>query len=92
MTGENILQTLQRIATTAYRVDTLAEEVAELRKVVETGFGQLNDQMADVRERLARLEAARDADRAQIQANIAQFKAEVERAELRLRQLPPEQS
>ncbi|MDQ3814486.1 MAG: hypothetical protein M3347_11105 [Armatimonadota bacterium] len=47
--------------------------------------------MADVRERLARLEAAREADRAQMQAELARFKAEVERAELRLSRMLPEQ-
>jgi hypothetical protein len=37
--------------------------------------------------RLARLEASRDADRAQMQADLSRFKAEMERAELRLTRL-----
>lgn len=40
-----------------------------------------------MRERLARLEASREADRSQMQADLALFKAEVERAELRLSRL-----
>ncbi|MDW8365767.1 MAG: hypothetical protein RMK49_08000 [Abditibacteriales bacterium] len=40
--------------------------------------------LMDIRERLARLEAARDFDRAQMAADLARFKAEVERAELKL--------
>ena len=42
-----------------------------------------------MRERLARLEASRDADRAQMQAELARFKIEVERAELRLTRILP---
>jgi len=45
--------------------------------------------VADLRERLARLEASREADRAQIQADLARFSADVERAELRLTRLLP---
>ncbi len=51
---------------------------------------RVEGQLADIRERLARLETSRNADRAEIQAEIARFKVEVERAELQLtRVLPP---
>ena len=48
-------------------------------------------QLADARERLTRLEVSRDADRTQMQANLARFQAEVERAEMRLTRLLPTQ-
>ncbi len=87
MPGESILQTLQKIATAVHRLDALAEDLRELRSTVRARLDRLEEQLADVRERLARLEASRDADRAQMQADLARFKTEVERAELRLTRL-----
>jgi uncharacterized protein involved in exopolysaccharide biosynthesis len=83
MPGERILQTLQKIATAVHRFDALAEDLRELRTTVTARLERLEGQLADMRERLARLEASRDADRAQMQADLARFKAEMERAELR---------
>jgi uncharacterized protein involved in exopolysaccharide biosynthesis len=85
--GERILETLQKIATAVHRLDRLTEDLRELRTTVTTRLEKLEGQLADVRERLARLEASRDADRAQMQADLARFGAEVERAELRLARL-----
>lgn len=52
----------------------------------------LSDSLHDLDKRVTRLEAQRDADRAQMATEIERFKIEVERAELRLqRQLPPAQ-
>jgi uncharacterized protein involved in exopolysaccharide biosynthesis len=87
MPGERILETLQKIATAVHRLDTLSEDLRELRTAVGTRLERLEGQLADVRERLARLEASRDADRAQMQADLSRFKAEMERAELRLTRL-----
>jgi uncharacterized protein involved in exopolysaccharide biosynthesis len=87
MPGESILQTLQKIATAVHRLDALAEDLRELRSTVRARLDRLEEQLADVRERLARLEASRDADRAQMQADLARFTTEVERAELRLTRL-----
>jgi uncharacterized protein involved in exopolysaccharide biosynthesis len=87
MPGERILQTLQKIATAVHRLDALAEDLRELRTTVTARLERLEGQLADMRERLARLEASRDADRAQMQADLARFKAEMERAELRLTRL-----
>ncbi len=92
MASENILQFLQKLATVSYRLDELNAEFEKLSATTSVRLDRLEDQMANVRERLARLETARDADRAQLQAEVARFKAEVERTELRWRQLPPEQS
>ena len=85
MPGENILQTLQRYATIVQRLDALVTEQREFTKTVATRLDRLESQLTDIRERLARLENSRNADRAELQADIARFKAEVERAELKLR-------
>ena len=49
----------------------------------------LERQVAEIRERLARLEAFRDADRAWVQADLAQFKLEVEQSLFRPASPPP---
>ena len=89
MPGASILETLQKIATVVHRLDSLAEDLRELRTAVSTRIERLEGQVADLCERLARLEASREADRAQMQADLARFSAEVERAELRLTRLLP---
>ena len=66
MPGAGLLETLQKIAPAVHRLDALAEDVRELRTAVSTRLERLEEQLADMRERLARLEAFRDADRAQI--------------------------
>jgi hypothetical protein len=43
-------------------------------------FDRLAGEVAEIRERLTRLEVFRDADRARMQADLAQFKLEVEQA------------
>jgi hypothetical protein len=55
MPGASILQTLQKIATVVHRLDVLAEDLRELRTVVSTRIERLEGQVADLRERLARL-------------------------------------
>lgn len=72
------------------RLDDLTQDVRDLRSTVVARIEQVENQVGDLRERLARLEASKEADRSLIQAEIARFKAEVERAEVRLgRMLPP---
>lgn len=95
MPGENILQTLQRYATIVQRLDDLVAEQREFTRTVVSRLERLEAQLADMRERLARLETSRNADHAEMQADIARFKTEVERAELHLARLlspPAEQS
>jgi predicted nuclease with TOPRIM domain len=89
MPGENLLQTLQRYATLVQRLDDLATEQREFTKTVLSRLDRLEAHISDMRERLARLEASRNADRAEMQAEIARFKVEVERAELQLSRLLP---
>jgi chromosome segregation ATPase len=91
MPGENILQSLQKLVTIAQRLDSLSQRIDELQKTAYARLDRLEDHVLDIRERLARLEAARDGDRAQMQADLALFKLEVERAALRFgrRRQPP---
>jgi uncharacterized protein involved in exopolysaccharide biosynthesis len=84
MAAENILQTLQRVATLVHRLDELSSDVRELRTTVAARLDKVDTQLSDARERLVRLEALREADRAQAQADLARFATEVERAVLRL--------
>ena len=65
MPGERVLETLQKIATAVHRPDALSEDLRELCMAVGTRLERLEGQLAGVRERLARLEASRDADRPQ---------------------------
>ncbi len=44
MAAENILQTLQRIATLVQRLDRLAEDVRDLRTTVSTRLDRLESQ------------------------------------------------
>jgi len=89
MAIEGVLQTLQRVATVVDRLEALTEDLKDFRASTTSRVERIDEQLANVRERLTRLEALREADRSQLQADIARFKAEVERLELRqVRQLP----
>lgn len=75
----------------------LQEQQAQDRQAVrdlDTSLKQLARDLQSVSERLTRLETIREADRAELRAEIARFNAEVERAALRMerRQLPPAQT
>ncbi len=89
MPGENILQTLQRYATIVQRLDDLAVEQRQFTNAVGARLDRIEGQLADMRERLARLETSRNADKAELQADISRFKTEVERAQLQLTRLMP---
>jgi predicted nucleic acid-binding Zn-ribbon protein len=82
---ERLAELGKSLLTTEAELRHLRETLSDIRQEVR----QLTDSMQDVRERLVRLETARSADRAQMEAGIAQFKAEVERAESRLTRLSP---
>ena len=84
MAGENLLQTLQKFATVADRVDTLTQELREMRTATAARLDRMEAQLSDLRERVARLETSRPADVATLQAEIAKFHADVERAALKL--------
>jgi hypothetical protein len=59
MPANGILQTVRKIATAVHRLDEMALAIRELRLSVASRLEKLEDQMADARERLARLEASR---------------------------------
>ena len=77
--AEEGFKPLDEIAPLERRVDALAEGLRELRATVTTRLEGLESQMADVCQRLIRLEAFREAHRTQMQADLEQFKLEVER-------------
>lgn len=90
MPVEGLFQALQKLATMFHRLDELTEDLDDIRISMGARLEKLDGQVADLRERVARLEASRDADRAQLQAELARFKAEVERAKLLLtKESPP---
>lgn len=89
MPPANIVQTLQKYATIVHRPDELAEKFTEMRSTVTGRVERLETTVGDLRERVARLASMRDADRAQSQAELARFLAEVERTEVRLSRLLP---
>jgi uncharacterized protein involved in exopolysaccharide biosynthesis len=63
---------------------TLAEVNQELKKVIE--------RVNNLSERVVKLEVSREADRAEMAAELARFKIEVERAEMKLTKLLPPSS
>ena len=82
---ERLAELGKSMLTTDAQLNQLQSEMDSMQQQVHT----LSDSVQDVRERVTRLEAAREADRAQMATEIERFKLEVERAELRLsRQLP----
>ncbi len=89
MPGGGVLSALQKLATSLQRLEALSVDFKELRTAFTARIERVESQVSDLRERLARLEATREADFAKLQAEAARFKAEIERAELRLtKQLP----
>jgi uncharacterized protein involved in exopolysaccharide biosynthesis len=80
---ERLAEIGKLLLTTETQISHLSETLGDLRQEVR----QLAADVKDVRERLVKLETAREADRAQLRAEVSRFKAEVERAELRLTSL-----
>ena len=87
----NLLESLQRLFAISERLDEAAREIererVERQRFVDAAVSRLerlDAHVSELRERLARLEAARDADRAQAAAELARFLAEVEHAEVRI--------
>jgi predicted nucleic acid-binding Zn-ribbon protein len=84
------LERLGELAKALFTTETQLRHLSDEHQALEKELQQLSVDMRDLRERVVRLEASRDADRAEMAAEIARFKTEVERAELRLtRMLPP---
>lgn len=73
------------ITTFSTQIKHLEEDFKNLREQVL----EMSESLHDMRERVIRLEAERNADRREMEAVIARFQTEVERAELKMRALPP---
>ena len=85
-----LLDRLGEIARAVMTTDVELRHVRDSLNDVRQEVRRLADDISDMRERLIRLEASRDADRSHLEAALARFKTEAERAELRLtRLLPP---
>ena len=82
---ERLAEIARGLLTTETEMKHLNAMITEMRRQDQ----DMSNEIQDMRERLVRLEAGREADRAQAQAEIARFKAEVERAEMRLSRLLP---
>ena len=76
----------------AFSSFTLKQQVEHLREnlqKLEERLLRLEGRFDTLVERVGKVETFRDADRAQIKAEIAEFKFEVDRAVQRLNQFPP---
>jgi hypothetical protein len=85
----NLLERLGELAKALFTTETqlrhLQDEQTKLREEVK----QLAADHKDLWQRVIRLETLRDADRAQMAAELSRFKIELERAELRLTRMLP---
>lgn len=83
---------LERLAEFGKALITINKDVTDLRETIRDMRSDVKVLQADIqylRERHTRLEAFKDATRAELAADLATFKAEVERAELRLAPMLP---
>jgi len=97
---EQLSEATKSLFNIRFELSALREAHAELKRSqdeLDTDLKRMGREMFAISERIARLETSRDADRAEMRAQTAQFGAEVERAALRLEriqaqvatQLPP---
>jgi hypothetical protein len=84
MAGEGILKTPQKVAASIERLDMLTTEMRGFREAMTRRFERIEEQSSDTRERLTRLEAVREADRSQLEAELARIRTEAERAVMQL--------
>jgi predicted nucleic acid-binding Zn-ribbon protein len=91
---------LERIGDVGARLVTIDLDMTHLTEVVslmreelkrpDQKVSGLEHEVGDLRERVTRLEAGREADRAQLETQITRFQLEVERAQIQAqRTLPP---
>lgn len=86
----NLLERLAEMTKAVLTTDAELRHQREMLSEIRQEIGKLTGGLQDLRERVTRLEASREADRAQIAAEVARFRTEVERAELRFSRLLPE--
>ena len=65
------------------------QAVQEENRSIQEDFKVVVREIGDLKVRLTRLETSRDTDRQSVENLLVRFQLEVERAELRLKQLPP---
>ena len=90
--GRSIVGWFDQTFEAAFSSFTLKQQVEHLGEnlqKLEERVARLEGKFEVLAERMARIDNFREADRAQLRAEIAGFKLEVERAALRLNQLPP---
>ena len=83
-----VFETLTDIAKTAITTDLQLKQLREELDEANAKVRRLGEDVVDLRERVVRLEAQRDADRAQLAAQIEVFKTVMERGANRSRALP----
>lgn len=90
--SEQISSFLTRLATLDLQFKTIQSSADRQQNAID-GLSQKLDEltrhMAETDVRIARLEESRNAERREMEALISRFQLEVERAELRMRALPP---
>jgi uncharacterized protein involved in exopolysaccharide biosynthesis len=79
----NIAERLGELVTSALTISADIKHLRDLLGETRQEVSALTRDVHDIRERVVRLETQREADRAQMAAELARFKAEVERAALR---------
>jgi hypothetical protein len=91
MAPMNWLETAQHLITASQRVDAALQELERDRaerhafqQEMLGRFGMIDDRLNGFGDRIARLEAFREADRAAAGAELERFKLQVERARLEL--------
>lgn len=85
----SVLDRLLALGERLLTIDAEMRRQGEIVNEMKQKTDRLIELMQDTRERLARLEATRDADRAQLAAEVARFRAEYERAQMKLNALLP---
>lgn len=81
-----------RVNNFAKTLYTYEEQLKHLQNGLDEArqnIHNLGEHVQDIRQRVTRLEAERNAERREMEALISRFQLEVERAELRMRALPP---
>lgn len=83
----SFLERLTELSKTLLTADAGIKHLTERLNETRLSVSRLEVSLQDIRERLTRLETMREADRAQLAAEIAKFQAEATRVELRLSRL-----
>ena len=96
---ERLSEVTKTFLTIETNLDHQSEKLANLEREFRSlsaeqraNLSELLREINDLKERVVRLETSRDTDRQSVENLLVRFQLEVERAELRLKQLPPSQT